>query len=192
MRKKLIWRLSLSCLALVAGLGILAVSLSQTSQPAFSASDDLDASHRQVYFDQILPDHVAYPMLMALDRLRLESASDTDQVYLNVEYGQRRFEYTVELLDKDRPGLALTTLTKAMKYQMHAAQLTIDGDMPSSVRQFVSQAIAYQLKQVAAIKGRFSDQDRAIIDQLISEGQAVRQHLEAVPTAQQVPPATNQ
>ncbi len=170
-------RLALSSAALVGGSLILAISLSQSSQPAFSSSGSFDATQRRLYFDDILPDHVAYPVLMALDRVKLESASPIEEVHLQVEFGQRRLDYARALLEKGNQPLALATLTKSIKYLGLAGTSAIDQNMPASVRSFVSQAISFHLKEVAELQLQFSDSDRAVIDRLVEQVQAVQLHL---------------
>ena len=69
-------RLVLSSLALICGLSILGLSLTSAVTSVQSATGSFEASNRRFYVnEEILPDHIAYPALMALDRAKLEAAS---------------------------------------------------------------------------------------------------------------------
>jgi hypothetical protein len=176
-------RIVLSLSALVFGLGILGLSLT-TATAAESATTSMQASSRQLYWDgQVLPDHVAYPVLMALDRAKLEAASPSERIFIQVEFANRRLEYSQELLDKENTSLAITTLTKAYKYLIRAAQETLDGNMPSSVAEHVIKALEYHNKQLGIIKTQVPDSDRAVLDQLMVEGDVLLKRLQVAQEA---------
>jgi len=62
----------------ILGLSIVSSVLSVHSNP--------DILRRSLYIDdQVLPDHISYPVLMALDRARLEIATPVERVYLQTE-----------------------------------------------------------------------------------------------------------
>ena len=72
---------------------------------------------RRFYFEkEILPDHSVYPLLMAVDRLRLGIAEPERKAYLQASYANRRFFYASRLVEKGECSLATTTFTKAQKY----------------------------------------------------------------------------
>jgi hypothetical protein len=170
-------RLLLSSCALFLSFGILALSLT-TASAAQSSTGSFEASHRQFYWgDDVLPDHVVYPVLMLIDKAKLESASPTERIYTQVEYGNRRFEYTHALIEKENPELALTTATKGYKYLIHAGQEALDSDASPSLKQHVIKAIEYQDKQLAELRNSFSDADRAVLDQLQAEGESLKNRL---------------
>src|SRR5690554_2706228 len=115
---RLYQRAIFSIVALFAAGAILGLSLISSAMSVHSANG---MNSRSLYIDdQILPDHISYPVLMAIDRLRLETASEIEQVYLQTEYANRRLAYATELFDRDQDELAVTTLTKAQKYLLHA------------------------------------------------------------------------
>lgn len=166
-------RLGLSILALTVGLGILGLSLTAVT-PAQSASGVFEASSRHVYWnDEILPDHMAYPALMVLDRVKLEAAVPTERVYLQVEYGTHRLSYVQKLIDKDNKPLALSTATKGYKYLLNAAQDSLDQEMPEPVQRYVLKAIEFHLKEMPEIEMQLADSDRAILDALKEENRVM-------------------
>ena len=65
---------------------------------------------------EILPDHSLYPLLMVIDRLRLELADSEKRIDLLVSNANRRLFYSKRLLEKDNQSLAFITLSKAIKY----------------------------------------------------------------------------
>ena len=166
-------RLLLSLCAL--GFGGLVLAVSLTSVPtAFSATGTNEASKRQLYWDTtVLPDHIAYPVLMAVDRAKLETSSELDQIYLQVEYGNRRIEYTQELLEKDNTPLALSTLTKALKYLNSAGQDTLTLQAPENTTHYVLKTLQYHQDTVESMKRSFPDADRVVLDQLKNDNQII-------------------
>lgn len=172
-------RLVLSLTALSFGALILFVSLSRTASSVWSATGQYDASSRQLYMDdEVLPDHVLYPVLMVLDRAKLEAAAPTERIYIQLEYGQRRMKYAQELQDKENDNLALTTATKAQKYFIHAAQETLDQNLSDTTRHKVVVAMEYQQTELTKLKEGFAtDQDKAVLDQLTNEGQVLLERL---------------
>ncbi len=136
-------RIALSILALLGGFGIMAISLG-AANPVWSSEGG--ATQLRFYVDdEILPDHVLYPGLMAVDRLRLEAAEEPrDRMLLEIEFANRRLKYAQALVVKNNPGLALTTATKAEKYLIHAIQGAVDHTSLSTAdREYVLRAAAY-------------------------------------------------
>lgn len=172
-------RFFLSISALCLGLGILGVSLFYGSSQSFSISGETGTLPKELYFDEdLLPDHVLYPVLMAVDRVRLESAPELEQLYLRTEYANRRLQYTQDLLDKDKTELAYTTLTKSQKYLLYAAQDMLSySDLPENSQAHVLRTIQYHQEKNKALSSHFSDQQRSDIDMFLMESQALLDQL---------------
>ncbi len=166
-------RFILSSLALVLGVLILAISFS-TANSALSSDGQSTTSAKQFYMGQtILPDHVAYPALMAMDRIRLELDTPQERVFTQIEYAHRRFEYSQALREKNNQTLALSTLSKSQKYLVHAAQDALAPQTPDSVKQYVLKTLAYYADQLVRIKPEFGDAERPTIDDLIRDNQII-------------------
>ena len=158
-----------SILALGAASAILALSLTSNAMRVHSADGILT---RSFYMDdQVLPDHITYPFLMAIDRLRLESASPTEKVYLQTEYANRRLAYATELFNRDESDLAVTTLTKAQKYLLHAGQHVLYEQNNARLNTHLSKTIEYHVRHIEKILDSqdLSDSQRAVIDKLTEE-----------------------
>ena len=161
-------RVVLSCLALLFGAFIVWLSLSASVQIA--SADNVSASQKRLYFNrEVLPDHVFYPVLMAIDRSRLEAAHPVEKIYLQIEYANRRLFYAAELLETGKSDLALTTLTKAEKYMLQAAREAQSSETPLEVRQFASKALEVHIRETIAMKNSFSDEQRVVLDPLLVE-----------------------
>ncbi len=159
-------RIISSGIALVFGFVVLGVSLISVSQ-AQSANND-----KQFYVaKQILPDHVAYPMLMAMDRVKLESASPLERLYLKTTYANRRLLYSQQLLEKENKDLAFDTLTKSQRYVQDAALTALDQSMPLAVKQHTLKTIQFHTSRVIALKDQFGNQHGTGVDKLVSENQ---------------------
>ncbi len=170
-------RWMLSSAALVLGVLILAISFS-TANNALGSTEADDSAQKQFYMGQtILPDHLAYPVLMGMDRIRLETETPQEQVYTQVEYAERRFEYTLGLIDKGNTTLALSTLTKSQKYLFHAAQEAMETSAPDSTKEYIVKALQYYKDQLPKIKAEFPSTDWNAIDQMLEQNQIITAQL---------------
>jgi hypothetical protein len=171
------FRFFLSFMALAFGGGVLFISLFTATRVASTGKEM--SSERQLYFNrEVLPDHLFYPVLMVKDRLQLETASDNERVFMNVEYAHRRLEYAEELLKGKKNVLALTTLTKAEAYLHNAVVEAHDLNAPDSVKQRIAKAVEYHNKRMRELADQFTDQDRVVIDQKINENQVLLKMLQ--------------
>lgn len=150
--------------ALVLATAILFVSLSAGNSRALAYEGGMESSQKQFYLSQtILPDHVAYPILMAFDRAKLETASPQDQVYLQVEYANRRFEYAAELIHRENLPLALTTLTKAQKYLLEASRTVVAQETPLETQEFVYEELLKYQNTIAQLQPHFTGADQEVV-----------------------------
>lgn len=171
-------RLLFSLVALVFGLGIVGISLSAVS-PVLSSGTEFRESQRELYWDgTILPDHLAYPVVMLVDRVRLEAASPLERIELQIEYSQRRFVYAEQLLERNKPDLALSTVTKSQKYLLLAAQDAIASDVAPETQEKVKQLLVERIPALRELNMRFSDSDRVVVDALIGESNSTIDHLQ--------------
>jgi flagellin-specific chaperone FliS len=169
-------RLFLSLGALLFAGGVLVISLASATQVA-STGEKLSAE-RKLYFNRtLLPDHPLYPVLMAVDRVQLETASSHERIFMEVEYAHRRLSAAEELLDQDKPGLALTTLTKAEKYLGQSVAEAKELDTPDSIRQRLAKAVEYHLKRLQTLQPLFNDADRVIVEKMIHENESLLKDL---------------
>lgn len=161
-------RLLLSFLGLCLGLGILVLSLFSKSE---ISANQTGSSAKQIYMGEILPDHVAYPLIAGMDRFYLETATPVERIHFEIKYSHRRLEYAKALLEKGeaRQDLALTTLTKSQKYLLKACREMDDVLVPDSTHQLLVRALAYNIDQMNEIVHSFPDYQRSIIDALRGE-----------------------
>lgn len=103
---------------------ILSISLQSASKSEIVGNSKL-MSGKFYVGREILPDHSIYPLLMIVDRIRLELADTNRQIILLSAYGDRRLFYTKKLLDKGNSALAAVTLSKAIKYTNQALEESI-------------------------------------------------------------------
>lgn len=161
-------RLLLSLLGLGVGSSILIISLFSATQ--VSSNGGQAASESKLYFShQILPDHSLYKIIMAMDRLQLETAPPEEQIYIKVEYANRRLDYALALLEKENEELAMTTLLKSQNYLNHAAQDSLKDGVSTTTKERVTKAINYNTKVLKEISPQLTDAHRAQIDQILTE-----------------------
>lgn len=166
-------RLLLSLLAFGCASGILMVSLFSVSLVQ-SSDGTTNATTKEFYLsNDILPDHIGYPLLMISDRVRLESAPAQERVFMQVEYGFRRLDSAKSLLSQGKSSLAVTTLTKSAKYLQQAALEAQQYDAAPSVSAHVVKALEFFDKDVRRLLDQLPEQDRSTIERLLQENQAV-------------------
>lgn len=154
----------------------MGISLFAGNAQVWSTNGAYDTSRKQLYWsNDILPDHVAYPVLRVADRAKLEIADPVDRIYLQLEFARHRFEASQALLDKGNDTLALTTLTKSQKYLLQAGQAALadEPQLTETVRFFTLRTLEYYDTAISNAKDGFGDADRAVIDGLQAELQAV-------------------
>lgn len=164
-------KILLTVLALLSALFILVLSVLSS---VLSLSSNPSILQRTLYTDeQILPDHVSYPVLMVLDRVRLEIATPIERVYLQTEYANRRLIYAQALLEKGNADLAVTTLTKGQKYLLYAAIAVNDHSEVPRLKNHVIKTIQYHVRSIQATLDSdnvlFSDSQRASVNSLNEE-----------------------
>lgn len=162
---------------LVSAVFILGLSLTSSVMSAHSSTGIMG---RAFYVnDKILPDHITYPVLMIIDRARLETATPLERMYLMTEYANRRLVYASELHNKAQYDLAVTTLTKAQKYLLYAGGLVLSEHNTDKHRFHVAKTIEYHLKYIDQIfhADDLGDEHRAVIDKLNEELKVVHEQL---------------
>jgi hypothetical protein len=161
-------RFALSLLGFLFGSSILVISLFSATQ--VSSTGGTAASESKLYFSQdILPDHSFYKVMMAIDRLQLETASSQEQIFMRVEYANRRLDYAKALLEKDKEDLAITTLLKSQQYLHQAVQDSLVADVPHSVKERISKAVTYHTQELLQIAPDLTDANRAQLDRIVKE-----------------------
>jgi len=166
MHKSQIW---LSVASFFLGMLVIAISINSSVQTIYPTSQ-LQASHRHFYLSNtILPDHVAYPLLMMVDKIQLEITPFPDRLWLQAEYGWRRLDYVHQFLDKDNHALALTAFTKSQKYFLNATQETLDANTTDEVKLMMLKHFTAYLWEAEAIVDSFEGADKAVVEHLIKE-----------------------
>ncbi|KKQ09100.1 MAG: hypothetical protein US20_C0009G0001, partial [Candidatus Pacebacteria bacterium GW2011_GWF1_36_5] len=167
---------------------ILLISL-QSANKARMTNEGRLVSGKFYIAKEILPDHSLYPILMVVDRLRLELAGPERRVYLLSSYANRRLFYSKKLLEKNDQVLALTTLSKAIKYINQALEENIgliEKASPSKTEEY--QKLAFftlenfnqDMTFTAEYKNQFNDEGQAILDSLSTEGLSLAEKLRSL------------
>ena len=169
-------RFLLSMLGFAFGSSILIISLFSATQ--VSSATGQAASEGKLYFSQqILPDHSLYKIMMAVDRLQLETSTPQEQIFMRIEYANRRLDYAKALLEKDNEQLALTTLFKSQQYLHEAVQQSLKDNIPTSLRERVVKAIDYHSKELSELLPHLTDANRSQVDRVIKEHDTLRASL---------------
>ncbi|MDO5561630.1 MAG: DUF5667 domain-containing protein [bacterium] len=149
------------------GLMFFTVSLVATM------SDNKMAIHereRKLYFDRkILPDHLFYPVLMAIDRLELEMSNSEEQTLLRMDYAGKRLEAAKALFEQDKNELAFITLGKAHQYLLQANNDILEQSQEARYGVFVKKLNQQFILDYQELAPYLSDAQKATVDGMIQE-----------------------
>lgn len=164
---------------------IIFVSLQSANKNQTATKNKLMAGKFYVA-KEILPDHSLYPLLMVVDRLRLELADSEKRIDLLVSNANRRLFYSKKLLEKNSQDVAFTTLSKAIKYINQALEENIFLLEEASLNKkqqyqalafFVLENFDKHVDFYATYQNQFSDEEKSFLDALFSQGFSLQQKL---------------
>lgn len=164
------FKVGLSLFGLLIAVLILAVSLVSSTPSVYSAGELPKSNDKEFYLDgDILPDHVLYPVVMVMDKIKLETSSPSQKITLFITYANLRLDSAEKLINKSENAFALTTLTKSQKYLLQAAGATLEQKPSETTSIFVYKTLLYHLNRHKQIKNHFTDSEKNVIDQLDRE-----------------------
>lgn len=142
---------------LLLGSSIVMISLFSANR-VFSQGDDLELARRKLYFqEEVLPDHLLYPLAMVFDKFRLELAQPAEAVDLQLSYAWRRLEYTERLLADGYQSLSFSTLTKAYKYYSSGLLQAQAVSLRPDQREFLVQDERHFREKAKALESHFTN-----------------------------------
>lgn len=171
------FRLLFSAGALSFGLLIVSISLISTNQVI--SYEGTRASQKKFYVGEtILPDHVAYPVVAAADRVLLIAASPLEKINLQLTYSKIRMKYAQALLVKKEPYLANIALTKSQKYiNLATLQFLDDFSEDEELKQTIIQELTHNINQSKQLIEQLSPCEITMAQQLNSNNKALLQNL---------------
>lgn len=170
-------RLGFSALALTFGMSIVGVSL--LTAGSVESIEGERMSERILYMnDEILPDHVLYPLVMVSDRVELELADEHEQLYIKIQYAEQRLGYAKQLVERGNTELALSTLTKAQKYLLAVGHSVLEHQLQGAIRTRTMDEIQFQAAEIRQLAPQFSDEQVAVIDALVAENAVLEKQLQ--------------
>ena len=172
MKQKILWRL----IGLVVGVGIVATSLLMARD--VNSESEQSISHKQLHFgDQILPNNTIYPALMAVDRIKLISATKTERLVLMIKYSQRRLGSACQLVEESQPDLAVTTLLKSHHYLMQAVDLAIETRQIHQAPVLISE-LNYFLEICDDLKAKLQLADKSVFEAIAAQNTSAESRLQ--------------
>lgn len=106
-------RFILSLLAIAAGLGILTVSFFRASEIVATSQSNLEASGKKLYFGEVKPDHILYPLVAFKEQAGLVFLSPEKKIRGELHLADEKLKFAQEMFANDDNDLALDTLIKA-------------------------------------------------------------------------------
>lgn len=164
---------SLTLAAFVVFLSLWRLNLSMLGPDERDPASSLSAGERlkQLLSPPILPDHPLYVLGMISDRLDLWLASPEERFMLKLEYAGVRLATAQQLLERSRPGLAITTISKAEKYIISAAEEipSLETGKQEDARGNLVSTIRLHESVLTAMKPSFTGPQQATIDRFIEQ-----------------------
>ena len=114
---------------------------------------------------------------MVSDRVELEMADEHEQLYVKIQYAERRLGYAKQLLERGNTELALSTLTKAQKYLLSVGHSVLEHQLQGAIRARTSEEISFQVEQIRELLPQFSDEQIAVIEALLAENSVLEKQL---------------
>lgn len=162
-------------LLLIFGAAVVFVSFLSANR-VFSQGEGLELTQQRFYFQEtILPDHVAYPLFMAADRIRLSFTQADEAVSLQIAYAWRRYEHAQLLLQRGYQELAFSTLTKGYKYHSNALVQAQELSLTSLQKELLVQEAGTYREAAAALFPSFTNAQQAELSRLDAEHETLRQ-----------------
>lgn len=174
--------------AILFSSAIILISLQSANKTQMVSKNKL-MSGKFYVAKEILPDHSLYPLLMIIDRLRLELADSEKRIDLLVSNASRRLFYSRKLLEKDNQELAFVTLSKAIKYINQALEENIFLLEETSLNKnqeyqalafFVLENFDKSVDFYETQQGQFSDEQKSFLDALFAQGFGLQQKLRSL------------
>ncbi len=152
----------------------------------------LAARERQIYFDRkILPDHLFYPVLMILDKIKLDAADTETKILLKTDYAEKRLAAAKNLFVQGKNDLAFVTAGKAHQYLLqanHEILSEVEGKKYTGLIKEMNYSFAVEYEN---LKQYLTDGQKATIDDwgqqlwLLQSEEKERQKVEAVEATQE-------
>lgn len=157
---------------------VLGISLYSASI-ASHIGNDLTSSSRVMRFSaQIVPGHILYPFTVVKDKVALLFMDSADQCKERLELARQRLDQASHLIELGDTQVALETIIKGQKYVAEAAAQCQHSKLSSYYKTQVIETINIYTVKLLEMKQYYSDTDRAVIDQTLSQLDAISMQLE--------------
>lgn len=150
------------------GFGALILLISLLSASRVSISGSLRFSEELRIRGEILPGHVLYPFMAISERFELVTTARSQQCDKRLGLAKTRREQAVKLLEINEPHSALETIVKSQSYVANAEDYCRDVNHQGFIDE-----VQIQMQLFQQVKNRYGDEDRAIIDRLVTSHQAL-------------------
>jgi hypothetical protein len=150
-------------------LGVVFFGLSLLSV-ASATKLQMHNQNRVIYFDRtVMPDHLFYPFVVAVDRLELELSGAEEKIVLRMDYAQKRLEAAKVLFSENKGELAFTTLMKAHHYLLQANENVLALKDKSRYLTFLVKLNENFVLEYENLRKYMDDSQRATLDRILLE-----------------------
>jgi hypothetical protein len=163
-------------LVLFSGLfafAVLGISLMSASVGSFALRESPASSRKIRFSSEIVPGHILYPLTVIRDKVSLVLMNTAQQCQERLELAKERLNQAKHLLELDDRQLALETMVKGQRYITEASEQCQQNNLPLQYRENIRATIQLYQQTLQSMKPDYSDTDRAKIDQLLLQNDAL-------------------
>lgn len=162
---------------LVFAFGILGISLMSASLNHTPLSDTPFSSRKINFTLQAVPGSILFPLKVVRDKATLMLMNTADQCLQRLQLANERLSQASHLIEQGDTQLALETIVKGQRYISEATDQCQQNQLSIQYKESIRDTIHKYQKSLQEMKQFYPDTDRAVLDRLISENNALLLHL---------------
>lgn len=167
----------LAIVVLLFATTVLVISLVSASMSKVSLRTGPTSSRVIRFSNVIVPGHILYPFTVLRDKVVLSFMNTADQCKEMLDLAGERLVQTKQLLELKDTQTALETMVKGQQYIREAVFQCQENKLTLQYRQDILKTIEQYHQQLQLMKPLYQDNDRAVVDQLLTENGALAQQL---------------
>ena len=173
-------KIQLIALGLWFGAAIFILFISFMSASRVYSGDSFAASRSSLYWGtQLLPDHILYPISAGFDRLQLQLSPAKSRPLIQVALAYRRLAAAEALVQKGKKNIALSTLTKSIKYMNQAGHVVLSSRKTDITPNQMQSILAQYEVEYDQLTDQFNEEDgKSLLLQLETEMRGIQETLD--------------
>lgn len=163
---------------LMFAFGVLGISLISASIANSPLNNTPFSSRKISLSSRIVPGNILYPFKVVRDKVALWMMDTADQCLERLSLASERLSQAEHLIEQGDTELALETMVKGQRYISEAASQCQQNKLSIQYQDSIKATIDEYQRELQDMKQYYSDTDRAVIDQLITQNNALLVHFQ--------------